>query len=232
MGEKNGEWSYHMDPNGHMVPCANHPCRLHGGNDIVASSTEEAYRKANAEAPEGLSTGASAGKGDAEDDGRDPDQVGNAWLRPFRPNPSLISPGSYYRLSDGMVYHVRQLNAFLNAYSEVDPRTGREDPEYSTLNKVLDLDEGVTAKPIQPIKPKGMDGSLTARRETDKEGHVIISVTSKDGERMVLNPVDESEPDIKNTLREYGFRYDENDESDRGGWDPLECRCHHINGIR
>lgn len=47
MGKKNGEWSYHMDPNGHMVPCANHPCRLHGGNDIVASSVEEAYLKAD-----------------------------------------------------------------------------------------------------------------------------------------------------------------------------------------
>lgn len=52
-----GEWSYHEDPHGNMVPCANHPCRMHGGGDIVADSPEDAYRKINAGRTPGLSGG-------------------------------------------------------------------------------------------------------------------------------------------------------------------------------
>lgn len=41
-----GNWPYHMDPHGNAVKCASNPCRLHGlGEDVMASSPEEAYKK-------------------------------------------------------------------------------------------------------------------------------------------------------------------------------------------
>lgn len=40
------EWSYHENKRTHeMVPCATHPCKLHGGSDVNATSLEEAYKK-------------------------------------------------------------------------------------------------------------------------------------------------------------------------------------------
>lgn len=47
----NGSWPYHpydgKDPRkqGTLIKCANNPCKLHGNNDIYASSEEEAYEK-------------------------------------------------------------------------------------------------------------------------------------------------------------------------------------------
>lgn len=41
--KKGGDWPYHEDPNGNMKPCASNPCKLHGGNDVYASSPDEAY---------------------------------------------------------------------------------------------------------------------------------------------------------------------------------------------
>ena len=49
-----GEWPYHEDSHGRMVPCRSNPCSLHSGGDIMATSPEEAYRKANAGGAEGL----------------------------------------------------------------------------------------------------------------------------------------------------------------------------------
>lgn len=49
--ENNNNWPYHpydgKDPRKHgtLVKCANNPCKLHGNNDIYASSEEEAYEK-------------------------------------------------------------------------------------------------------------------------------------------------------------------------------------------
>lgn len=43
VNHKGENWPYHEDNNGNMVACASNPCRLHGGNDIMASSPEEAY---------------------------------------------------------------------------------------------------------------------------------------------------------------------------------------------
>lgn len=41
-----GGWPYHMDPHGNAVKCASNPCRLHSaGEDVMANSPEEAYRK-------------------------------------------------------------------------------------------------------------------------------------------------------------------------------------------
>lgn len=40
------EWSYHENEDTHeMVPCDAHPCKVHGGSDVVAMSLAEAYRK-------------------------------------------------------------------------------------------------------------------------------------------------------------------------------------------
>ena len=46
MSNHNGEnWPYHESRNGDMVACASNPCKIHGGNDIIATSPEEAYEK-------------------------------------------------------------------------------------------------------------------------------------------------------------------------------------------
>lgn len=44
-GKNKAGWPYHQDPHGNMVPCASNPCTLHGGNDVIASSPEEAEAK-------------------------------------------------------------------------------------------------------------------------------------------------------------------------------------------
>lgn len=49
-----GEWPYHEDKHGKMVPCQSNPCSRHSGGDIMATSPEEAYRKANAGGAKGL----------------------------------------------------------------------------------------------------------------------------------------------------------------------------------
>lgn len=38
-------WPYHEDIHGNMVPCASNPCKLHGGQDIYATSLEDATEK-------------------------------------------------------------------------------------------------------------------------------------------------------------------------------------------
>lgn len=47
MSEKgNDAWPYHMKRDGSgMVPCDNNPCSLHGGNDVMATSKEDATEK-------------------------------------------------------------------------------------------------------------------------------------------------------------------------------------------
>lgn len=49
MNNHHGEnWPYHENKHtGEMTPCANNPCKLHGGSDIMASSLEEAYEKSS-----------------------------------------------------------------------------------------------------------------------------------------------------------------------------------------
>lgn len=43
-------WPYHENKRTHkMVPCASNPCTLHGGDDVMATSLEEAYVKRMAE---------------------------------------------------------------------------------------------------------------------------------------------------------------------------------------
>lgn len=45
MSGKEGMWPYHKDVHGNAVPCASNPCKLHGpGEDVMASSPDEAYR--------------------------------------------------------------------------------------------------------------------------------------------------------------------------------------------
>ena len=59
MSEKthNGEsWPYHKDAKGNMVACASNPCRLHGGKDVMATSTEQAYEIVNENSMVGLQT--------------------------------------------------------------------------------------------------------------------------------------------------------------------------------
>lgn len=227
-----GEWPYHKDKHGKMVPCQSNPCRRHSGGDIMASSPEEAYLKSESQVSEGLSSKTEETSGNDARPAQNPEQVGNARLRPFKEDPSHLPSGAYYRLSDGRVYHVRQVGTFNNVFTEVDPVTGMEDEDRMILDNRIDFGHGVTVEPIQPIKPKGMDGRLIAKRDQDSKGRTIISVTSEDGSKATLYPIDGDNPDIKNTLREYGFRYDGSDEDERGGWnDPMECRCHHINGL-
>ena len=60
-----GEWPYHKDPHGNWVACSNNPCKLHSGGDIMATSPEDAFAKADRmthpQGGEGL-TGADATK--------------------------------------------------------------------------------------------------------------------------------------------------------------------------
>lgn len=37
-------WPYHEDVHGDLVACSTNPCRLHGGNDIMADSLADAYK--------------------------------------------------------------------------------------------------------------------------------------------------------------------------------------------
>ena len=66
MTEKHkGEWPYHEDPHGNWVACSNNPCKLHSGGDIMATSPEDAFAKADRMAhPQGGDglTGADAAK--------------------------------------------------------------------------------------------------------------------------------------------------------------------------
>ena len=43
----NGEWPYHEDPHGDWVACHSNPCKLHSGGDIMATSPEDAFAKAD-----------------------------------------------------------------------------------------------------------------------------------------------------------------------------------------
>ena len=42
-----GEWPYHEDPHGDWVACSSNPCKLHSGGDIMATSPEDAFAKAD-----------------------------------------------------------------------------------------------------------------------------------------------------------------------------------------
>ena len=60
-----GEWPYHEDPHGNWIACSSNPCKLHSGGDIMATSPEDAYAKADRMAhPQGGDglTGADAAK--------------------------------------------------------------------------------------------------------------------------------------------------------------------------
>ena len=46
-GKHNGEWPYHEDPHGNWRPCNSNPCKLHSGGDIMATSPEDAFAKAD-----------------------------------------------------------------------------------------------------------------------------------------------------------------------------------------
>ena len=60
MSNGNGSWPYHLytgnDPKkqGSYVKCKNNPCLIHGGTDIMATSEEDAYQKANENNPWGF----------------------------------------------------------------------------------------------------------------------------------------------------------------------------------
>lgn len=48
MAKKNkGEWPYHEDRHGNWIPCSSNPCKLHSGGDIMATSPEDAFAKAD-----------------------------------------------------------------------------------------------------------------------------------------------------------------------------------------
>ena len=66
-GKTKGEWPYHEDRHGNWVACSSNPCKLHSGGDIMASSPEDAFAKADRMAhPQGGDglTGADAVKSD------------------------------------------------------------------------------------------------------------------------------------------------------------------------
>ena len=42
-----GEWPYHEDPHGNWIACSSNPCKLHSGGDIMATSPEDAFAKAD-----------------------------------------------------------------------------------------------------------------------------------------------------------------------------------------
>ena len=42
-----GEWPYHEDRHGNWVACSSNPCKLHSGGDIMATSPEDAFAKAD-----------------------------------------------------------------------------------------------------------------------------------------------------------------------------------------
>ena len=42
-----GEWPYHEDPHGNWIACSIKPCKLHSGGDIMATSPEDAFAKAD-----------------------------------------------------------------------------------------------------------------------------------------------------------------------------------------
>ena len=68
----NGEWPYHEDPHGNWVACSSNPCKLHSGGDIMATSPEDAFAKADRLAhPDGGGgyAGSAAAKGRAADKG-------------------------------------------------------------------------------------------------------------------------------------------------------------------
>lgn len=57
MSGRNGMWPYHQDVHGNVVPCASNPCRLHGpGEDVMASSPDEAYRMIYSDKAPGMSS--------------------------------------------------------------------------------------------------------------------------------------------------------------------------------
>ena len=45
--KRKGEWPYHEDPHGNWVACSSNPCKLHSGGDIMATSPEDAFAKAD-----------------------------------------------------------------------------------------------------------------------------------------------------------------------------------------
>lgn len=46
-GGRSGEWPYHENSHGEWVRCESNPCSRHSGRDIMATSTEDAYGKAD-----------------------------------------------------------------------------------------------------------------------------------------------------------------------------------------
>lgn len=64
MTKHEGEWPYHEDKHGNMVPCQSNPCRRHSGGDIMAANPEEAYRKANETMTSGMTSGITSGAGE------------------------------------------------------------------------------------------------------------------------------------------------------------------------
>lgn len=44
---RTGEWPYHENNHGEWVRCESNPCSRHSGEDIMATSPEDAYRKAD-----------------------------------------------------------------------------------------------------------------------------------------------------------------------------------------
>ena len=71
-----GIWPYHEDPHGDWVACSNNPCKLHSGGDIMATSPEDAFAKADKLAhSEG--GGGYAGSADSQDNvvGNDSEEI-------------------------------------------------------------------------------------------------------------------------------------------------------------
>ena len=46
-GKNKGDWPYHEDPHGNWVACSSNPCKLHSSGDIMATSPEDAFAKAD-----------------------------------------------------------------------------------------------------------------------------------------------------------------------------------------
>lgn len=46
-GGRSGEWPYHENNHGEWVRCESNPCSRHSGGDIMATSPEDAYGKAD-----------------------------------------------------------------------------------------------------------------------------------------------------------------------------------------
>ena len=64
-----GEWPYHEDNHGNWKPCHSNPCKLHSGGDIMATSPEDAFAKADRLAHHGGGNGYAGGSSKMMDKG-------------------------------------------------------------------------------------------------------------------------------------------------------------------